>query len=197
LKKSRDSQRITDLSTLKTAMGLYLANANPIDLGGAGCFDVSGGLPYTLAEIYYSASIIGAPNCSTGGPVTAGSDVPIGSDFNANFCKYASATTTADVNGTGWIPVDFTVLSQGSPITNLPLDPTNTVANLAAPTSSDLVYRYACQHTSGAKAEYTYEINAQLESSELGGKRTQDGGDNASYYEVGTSLKLIGIETNF
>ncbi len=35
LKKARDSQRISDLSTIKTAIGLYMTTVSPTYLGGA------------------------------------------------------------------------------------------------------------------------------------------------------------------
>jgi hypothetical protein len=47
-----------------------------------------------------------------------------------------------------------------------------------------------------------FEIDAILESAAFGpsgsdDKSAKDGGDNDSYYEVGTNLKLIGSGTNF
>ncbi|HUY69630.1 MAG TPA: SUMF1/EgtB/PvdO family nonheme iron enzyme, partial [Candidatus Tyrphobacter sp.] len=46
-----------------------------------------------------------------------------------------SSTDLQKTDGTGWIPVDLNNVSVGSPISNLPLDPTNT-------TSSGLYYEY-------------------------------------------------------
>lgn len=200
LKKSRDSQRITDLSTLKTALGLYSANVGTVNLDGTltACLDDNGGVPLTTAKIFYSAQEAEAL-CPKVGVNYEGGDVTAGSTFAAaDFCTYnGGATGTANVNGSGWIPVNFTELSQGSPITNLPLDPINSVATTTAPVSTDLVYRYACQHTTvDGKAQYSYEIDAQLESGDMLGKKNQDGGDNDSFYEIGTNLNLIGSSTN-
>src|ERR1035437_6565486 len=61
LKKARDAQRISDLSTLKTAIGLYMTSVSPVYLGGtvnnAFCKatpgDTWGGTP-TTSRISYS-----------------------------------------------------------------------------------------------------------------------------------------------
>jgi len=96
-------------------------------------------------------------------------------------------------NGNGWIPINFSALPGGSPISNLPIDPTNSVATPSAPTSSDLVYRYIC-----SEKDLTYEINATLESqayTTTENKAAKDGGNNDSYYEVGTGLGLLSTES--
>ncbi len=134
LKKSRDSQRIADLNTLKTAIGIYLTTTAAPSL-----------------------------TCWT--------------------ATSTSATTTISktaVDGTAWIPINFTTLTGGSPISNLPIDPTNTL------TTSD--YWYKCESTNN-----TFEVSAKLESQAYGpsgtdDKSAKDGGDDATRYEVGTKL---------
>jgi len=103
----------------------------------------------------------------------------------------ADATNFALTDGRGWIPVMFDNLTGGSPISNLPIDPINTIGSLTAPASTDLVYRYACSSTPLA-----FEIDAQLESTAYrttDDKRAKDGGNSTSYYEVGTNLKIMGL----
>ena len=60
MKKSRDTQRISDLSTLKTAIGLYLTTVSSPDLDAAlsdACLGSDGTTPVTTAKIFYSAEI--------------------------------------------------------------------------------------------------------------------------------------------
>ena len=89
-------------------------------------------------------------------------------------------TASRIIDGSGWMPVPFSDMTTGSPIAILPVDPTN---------SGDLVYRYAC-----AQGPATFELNATFESEKYtvgtDEKLTKDGGDNDSFYEVGTDPGL-------
>ncbi len=197
LKKSRDSQRIADLNTLKTAIGIYLTTVSSPDLG-TNCL----GTGITTAKISYSKSQAADPTCPV--DVVEGDDVTTGSTFGAaDMCLATTSANIALVNGGGWVPINFTGIPGGSPISNLPLDPINTVLTATAPSNTDLVYRYACQETAATSFPSTvFEIDAILESSAFGpggadDKSASDGGDNSGYYEVGTNLRLIGTGTNF
>lgn len=199
LKKSRDAQRIADLSTLKTALGLYLTASSTPDLDAATtvCIPSSG----ATAMISYSLEAADSSSCGT--TIVKGNDAAGGGFSATDNCRYGGTGGTAGVvDGTGWVPVNLTVLTGGSPISNYPLDPTNTIALLTAPTSSDLVYRYVCQNsiTTAGKPSYVFEIDAQLESAAYTSeddRRAKDGGDNVNYYEVGNSLRLLGTGYNF
>jgi len=197
MKKSRDTQRMTDLSTLKTALGLYTTNVNPVDLDGSGtgCLGSVSGTPVTNAKIFYSVtSAIGA--CAAEPTPGLGA---IGTFDTTDWCE--ESATPADASGTGWIPVNFSGIPGGSPISNLPLDPTNTVGTATQPASTDFVYRYACQAIGDATHPSTvFEVDAVLESdafTSTDNKMTKDGGDNADYYEVGTSLKILPTGLTF
>lgn len=89
-------------------------------------------------------------------------------------------TASRAVNGSGWLPVAFSDITSGSPIASMPVDPTNT---------GDFIYRYACD-----QGPATYELNGKFESSKYTAgadeKLTKDGGDNDSFYEVGTDPGL-------
>jgi prepilin-type N-terminal cleavage/methylation domain-containing protein len=170
LRKGRDSQRMSDLATMKTAIGLYMTTVStPILDGGTNTLCVGGS---GSATIFYS------------GAVTAGSVVAA-----TNFI--AGNTSGTGIAGNGWLPVDFTKISGGSPISNLPIDPLNTVVTAGAPTSGDKMYRYSC------KSDATFEINTVLESDELKGNMGTDGGNNLDYYEVGSSLTILPNGTDF
>lgn len=88
------------------------------------------------------------------------------------------------VNGTGWIPINFTAISSGSPLEMLPVDPVNNSIN-------HLVYLFACD-----PINQTYEIDTILEGqkSNKGGAydlATTDGGNDPKVFEIGTDKTLI------
>ena len=194
LKKARDSQRISDLSTLKTAIGLYLTNVASPDLGASIVVPAAG----AGGQISYSKNIV---DVSCGTPPSHGANAGATAAFAADWCFYDGTTNYSNVDGTGWVPINFTLIPGGSPISNLPVDPTNSVAVTTAPASTDLVYRYgAVNANASSKTSYIYEIDAQLESTAYtvtDDKRASDGGDNASYYETGTDLKILPTTTGF
>lgn len=177
LRESRDTQRVSDLATLKTAIGLYITKTTSPDLTNDATDNnrcVQGGSP----TLFYSY-----PSDGSGGLITDTS-------FDGgNFSTSSQATSSyyALPDGTGWIRIKFSGLTGGSPISDVPVDPTNSIATLSAVTSTDLVYRFAC-----AKNDVTFEINAQLESTSVGARKTKDGGNNSLLYEVGTNLAIIG-----
>ena len=177
LKQARDTQRMSDLATLKMAIGIYTTTETTIDLSGDSndsCYDDG------TDTIFYSL-----PN----GTAT----------ISGTFDDTAAPEQASDpylVNGSGWVPINFSGIEGiGSPISSLPVDPTNT--STTAPDSADYLYRYACSDDGGT---LTYEINAVLESARYGsatGPMAKDGGDNDGYYEVGTKLTIIGTGTDF
>lgn len=174
LKKSRDTQRMSDLATLKTALGLYITTVTNPDLttdvvDNNRCYLNGAG----TKTVFYST--------------TMGSDTAVAETGTA----VGSITTTTD--GLGWLPVNLDAIAGGSPISNLPLDPSNTFANggstADAITNDALVYRYACN-----ASNITFELNAKLESAAFvtdDNKAAKDGGNNALLYEVGTAINIL------
>jgi prepilin-type N-terminal cleavage/methylation domain-containing protein len=190
LKKSRDSQRLSDLSTIKTALGIYLTSQSTPYLAGAnndGCKGTASlETPYDAADkIYFSVplgTVINDPTLD-GGTLSVPSAAQV------------LATASGLTDGNGWIPVNLSAMTSGSPISNFPVDPVNTRATGNDITSADLMYRYACN-----QKKIRFEIDAQLESTAYtvdDDKRAKDGGNNASYYEVGTDLGILGTGTDF
>ena len=139
LKQGRDSTRMSDLSVIHTALGLYLADA-------------------------------ASPNFSAVGYCTYGTISPFSQACTTN------ASTTVD--GNGWVPIDFTSISSGSPLSRLPIDPIN---------NATYYYAYA-----GTILE-TYEINANMESARYSTSTSvedNDGGNNGDWYEIGNDAGL-------
>jgi prepilin-type N-terminal cleavage/methylation domain-containing protein len=118
LKQARDSTRVSDLSTLKTALGTYFADvSSPTSTQGG-----------AVTQCYLANSVTSTAGANCG--------------FSTTFTNTTSTLATAQaVNGTGWLPIPFTSISSGAPIGNLPVDPTNstTFVYRYAP-SSTLVY---------------------------------------------------------
>ncbi len=81
-----------------------------------------------------------------------------------------------NVDGTGWVPLDFSSASYGSPLGSLPVDPLNA-------TSSGLYYTYV---TNGSQ----YELTAVMESAKFAAQEADDGGVDPAMYEEGTNLAL-------
>lgn len=178
LAKSRDTQRMSDMATLKSAIALYTTTVTSPDLttdatDNDRCY-VGGGTP----KIFYSASVV------TDADVAGGT---------GNAVKPTSDATASVTDGTGWVPVKLDDVTGGSPIANMPFDPVNSgtsgTSTNAAITNDALVYRYACK-----KSPLGFEIDAKLESVEYtstNNKLTKDGGNNSNLYEVGTNLTIL------
>ena len=147
LKQGRDSTRISDLANINSALSLYLVDVSTPSMG-------------TSTNCYAHAS--------SGNACTSG-----------RFSGTVQAVTSASqaVNGQGWIPVNLSVISSGSPLPRYPIDPTN---------NATYFYAYRPSSTPGF-----YEINAVLESTKYSSQMTNDGGNNANAYEVGNDISNL------
>ncbi len=153
--QARDSQRIYDLGTLSNATALYLTTVTGPDLDGTGGFNCSS---------HYGATVSGATEY-----------------FISSNTIYPAFTRA--VNGSGWVPVKYTDISGGAPLSALPVDPINTV-------DSTYNYTYACDNTNK-----WFEFDAIIESVRYanGGSddvESTDGGDQTNVYEVGNDPGL-------
>ncbi|MBU6141765.1 prepilin-type N-terminal cleavage/methylation domain-containing protein [Patescibacteria group bacterium] len=151
--QARDTTRISDLASVSSAIGLYLSSVSSPNLGASS---------FTCGT-NFGSSYSGA----TGKFLTA-----VGAEAHGG---------VASTTGTGWVAVDFTQITGGSPLSVLPKDPTN---------SATYNYQYSCNSTN-----QTYELDAKMESTRYsqGGsddKESTDGGDVANEYETGSSLTL-------
>ena len=202
LAQARDSQRLSDLATLKSAISLYMTTVSPVDLE-AGIAATCLGDTNVNALISYSA-VSAEVVCAA--VLVEGTGAEAASDYHAtDFCR-SLAADGALTDGTGWIPVNFNNITGGSPLSNLPLDPTNADGDGSVfdttPTSADYYYRYMCQQGVADAGDPTpaFEIDAVLESVKY--KTTddldaKDGGDNAAYYEVGTAVSIGPTSADF
>ncbi len=154
LRQARDSQRFSDLDSVKNAIALYLVDVSgtlSVSSSTANCFVYDGDATVDSCATRFA---------SVGTPVVG---------------------TTRAVDGTGWISVDFSAISGGSPLSVLPVDPTHSGINY---------YAYK-----GTNSNLTFEINAALESTKYATvKSANDGGAGGAsttvIYEVGTDISL-------
>lgn len=157
LRQARDSTRISDLGTLRSAIALYLSDVSSPNLASS-----SAG----YADCYTSAT---SASCTAAG-------------FSLVSVTSSQVANRRNNNATGWLPVNFTAISSGAPIGNLPLDPVNDATHY---------YGYAATTTSSG-----FKITANgFESTKYsnGGASdvvSTDGGNFTSIYEVGTTLSL-------
>ena len=107
-------------------------------------------------------------NCYVYGSVTT--------TCSGRFSGGTTVVTSASqaVNGQGWIPVNLSLISSGSPLPRYPIDPTQ---------SNPYFYAFRPSTTPGF-----YEINAQLESAKYANQAATDGGNNNNVYEVGNDI---------
>lgn len=126
-----------------------------------------------------------APNFTCASGKYYATNNPGTSPFTFGGTALISSSTV--VTGGGWIPLDLSVVSGGSPIAALPVDPTN---------STSYLYAYACTTT----GNISFEIDTRLESIKYRDKMQTDGGDKNTcgstwidatcWYETGSILAL-------
>ena len=147
IRQSRDATRVADLATTKKALALYqFTNGS---LGAANTVYVS------IPDSSSSCANLGLPA------------LPAGWTYA---CAPSSSYRKPD--GTGWIPIDLTILSTGSPIGALPIDPINT-------TSTNFYYTYIASSS-------IYKFTASLESQKQMNMMAKDGGIDPALFETGT-----------
>jgi len=161
LKGARDSTRLSDLAALNSALGLFQVDQYNLSMG-------------TGSTVYVSVPDT-SPTCASLGLPS----LPSGWSYH---CVPSSSSTKVD--GSGWIPVNFSLISSGSPISRLPVDPINS-------TSTGQYYTY----TPGGSWELASSFEAQ--KNKIGGSGDKVSTDNGSYpdlYETGSNLSLLPID---
>src|SRR5690349_3758443 len=110
LKQARDSQRVSDLSTINTSLNLYQVDAPNGSIG-------------TASTTYISIPDPTATSTSLGNQCGGLSlpALPPGWNYHCS-----ASSTYRNTDGTGWVPVNFNSISYGSPLgSSLPIDPVN------------------------------------------------------------------------
>ncbi len=164
LKNARDSNRLSDLASLNTALTLFQTDQYNLSLGTA------------------STTYVSVPDSS---PVCANLGLPTLPTLPSGWAYACSSSTNFQkVDGTGWIPVNFSLISSGSPLSKLPIDPINT-------TTTGQYYTY----TPGGSWELTSTMEAS--KNKMGGSNDKTSTDMGSYpdlYELGSNLSLLPVD---
>jgi len=169
LKQARDSNRLSEISALNSTFNILSADIPSPYFGDERTIYVS--IPDAA-----SSDINHRDNCPgirTQLPQLP--DVPTPNDWKYDCSPPASFRK---VNGTGWIPVDFTVISSGAPFSALPVDPTNDIA-------SGKYYTYV------ASANGKWVLTSLLESTKyLSTNAVGDAGTDDARLEMGNDFSL-------
>ena len=167
LARSRDSTRLTDLGALRDAINLVQTMEGGIlDPDGPSYTDSCSG--ESSQKLFVS---VPSDNGETSPPLPP--------NWSWNRVLRADAGL---VDGGGWMPVDLKTASTGSPLSNLPVDPTNTFA-------SGLYYTYTCSRNPHFELTARFEAQENLKGASKD-KVSTDGGDDPYAYELGTNLQL-------
>ena len=165
LRQSRDSNRVSDFATLKSAIGLFAADVSTSSASALGA-------PTTLyvnSGAGTATATYGNANASAAGWGYLAADIASG----------VSSSASRAVNGNGWIPTNFSAISSGAPIGSLPVDPSNVASYTYTFLASSTVYKLA-SHMESIKYNTTG----------AGDVVTNDGGNSTSTYEQGTAPTL-------
>ena len=163
LRQARDSNRVSDMATLKSAIALFQADVATSSVNALGVY----GTLYIDSAVQVSATTSDYIGATTYG-------------FATTSVTATSGTNLRAVDGTGWIKVNFTAISSGSPIGNEPVDPSNNATNS--------VYTFAASST-------VFKLAVKMESQKYsfgggGDVVSTDGGNSSTTYEAGTRLSL-------
>jgi prepilin-type N-terminal cleavage/methylation domain-containing protein len=167
LRKGRDSSRVTDLNSIRTAINYYIANTSSPVLGSnssVGCTDQTTG--YTYTHIANAGVFIGGTT--------------------------SSASTTRTVAGAGWIPVALSSLTGGSPLVAWPVDPSGATA-----TSASRYYAYLCNNANATFTVFADMESSTYARGGSGDVESTDGGNIATVYEMGTAFLAASTTANF
>ena len=195
LRRSRDSNRVSDLNTIKTALGLYLADASSTNMGTSTiCYiqqSAGGTMASGTTNIYEFASSTTEAASLVPYLFSGGSGAACGQWFGT---AATTVATTSRSSGAGWIPINLSLISSGAPIGQWPADPAwSTGSPCIGPgcnTSAGHFYSFISATTNNG-----YKLAAKMESalySSSGGSDAEstDGGTDANMYEQGSNLSL-------
>jgi prepilin-type N-terminal cleavage/methylation domain-containing protein len=165
LRQARDSNRVSDFATLKSSLGLFEADVSTSSVIALG----------TYGTLYANSGATGVSSTYISGTAD-----PTNSWGYATTSVGLIVTSSQRlVNGSGWIPTNFSAISSGAPIGAEPVDPVN---------SSLLAYTFEASGT-------VYKLASKMESVKYnfqgaGDVVSTDGGNNTTTYEQGTNLSL-------
>ena len=151
LRQSRDGRRVVDLQAIDRALRMYLYDDR---------------FAFGTANIIYTSLPDTQSNCASWGLPAP----PPGWSY-----RCVVEADLRRIDGNGWVPVNFTLISFGPGIPSLPVDPINNASHH---------YVYI--------AGGSWALTSLLESERhLRGQAARDDGFNPGKLEVGTNLRLV------
>lgn len=176
LAQSRDSNRVSDFATLKSAIALYQADVSSTSMGSIGVIYAA----YAGTNLPSSTTGWDSPGTETGWGYKSG-DLTQGT---------ASSSASRSVDGTGWLPINFSAISSGAPFGSLPVDPLGTGQNTSCQGG-----KAPCAYTYMTNGSGQYKLAAKMESTKYmaggsGDVETNDGGNSTSTFESGSDPSL-------
>lgn len=164
LKQAYDSTRLNDLTELSKTIRYFKFDQPRQSVGNS--------------NVVYT-SLVDPAATSTAGTDCASLNLPVAASGWTYHC--AASSTLRNIDGTGWVPVNFLASPGASAISKLPVDPINSA-------QYRVYYTYV---TNGLD----WEFNGVMQSSKYkaGGSKdsaAKDNGDDNTVYEIGTILTL-------
>ena len=160
--QARDSNRLSDLASMQEAVNLYITDAS-----------INGSVNLGIASTVY-LSVPDQSATSSAGDQCQGlgmPSLPTGWNYHC-----AASSTFRNTDSTGWIPINFTKMSQGSPLSQLPQEPSNT-------TSTNQYYTYV---TNGSQ----FQLTAHFESQKYIPQELTSGFADPATYAIGSKITL-------
>jgi prepilin-type N-terminal cleavage/methylation domain-containing protein len=194
LRRSRDSNRVSDLSIIKTAIGLYLADVSSTSMGTATTC-------YIQPNVGAASAVYEVATTSLNEASTTATSTSVGCTYWFN----TAATSSWSVGGgravnstatsTSWIPIPLNLVSSGAPIGQWPVDPAVSNGASGAGTSPGNVNAAHFYSYIPGPSNNQYKLAAKLESALYSASGTSDlestdGGVDNYMYEQGTNLAL-------
>ena len=175
LQEARDSNRISDMATLKSALSLYMADVPSPSLGtSTWCYT---SIPTSSFVIYSTTTVTTATSsCQTWFTQATSSTL-----------TQTSSPNRAVTGTTGWIPVNVSAVSAGAPFAQWPIDPVN---------SATYFYSYEASSTGLVFKVGMFMESAKYKWTGVGGNggggdvETTDGGISSSTFEGGSNLTM-------
>ena len=192
LAETRDTQRISDVSAVNSALGLFLATVpspriGSISLTGGINGSCGGGASYAWRSSGAGNPIAAVPTANS--PFLT----PIGFTATSGSVSMPADNFRA-IDSNGWVSADLNGVSGGSPLATLPTDPSSgTVAAVASLDTTGHFYAFQCGGVTASSTQF--ELNANMESVKFGNGggadvETNDGGNQPNIYEVGNAPGL-------
>ena len=195
LRRSRDSNRVSDLSVIKTAISLYLADVSTTAMGTTNkCYAEYSGTTALTNYYPFPSSTTWTSAVTT----TAGTNVTSAGGCAEWFATASGAgqalnTRSVATAASGWIPINLSLISSGAPIGQWPVDPSYSAGTAGATGENSAARFYS--YIAGA-SNNQYKLAAKMESSlytdsGTGDLESTDGGWDLNMYEQGSNVASL------